>query len=408
MSFSWVKFYNELFLTVVKNHDPKSIATLAYSIFGEAAMMDKDTAGKRLRFEELDPCSFLARFNRGEKLNKRIQYCEEAKRILKIQADTPSDFDGIPVANNMNWRMFPDKHERNGSEIKALWAFAKDLASGNLTSDSFNRALGVRYTADVNLTVTCFVVWPDKFLPLDKRTKKFLATRDPSLLAIVENLKSMSDPFSAYVRFLDAVRSKLPGKNFAEVSRLAYEESADEADTENDEAIDGNNSGITYWVAGAAWKGDETPDKTVEFIRDGVWKNGYGEDSGDKSVENVKLAKPGDFIAIKSSSTKGPGRKTSFLKVTRSGVPKRYEERSENLDCLKGKISFARNSIVNAVNQSKVSQPCNEDSWASLPVYLERFLAPLRMRIQAAPTLMAVIATKSAVGIIVIKVHGMV
>lgn len=40
--------------------------------------------------------------------------------------------------------------------------------------------------------------------------------------------------------------------------------------------------------------------------------------------------------------------------LTRSGVPKRYEERSENLDCLKGKISFARNSIVNAVNQSKV------------------------------------------------------
>lgn len=40
--------------------------------------------------------------------------------------------------------------------------------------------------------------------------------------------------------------------------------------------------------------------------------------------------------------------------LTRSGVPKRYEEQSENLDCLKGKINFARNSIVNAVNQSKV------------------------------------------------------
>lgn len=40
--------------------------------------------------------------------------------------------------------------------------------------------------------------------------------------------------------------------------------------------------------------------------------------------------------------------------LTHSGVPKRYEERQENLERVKGKICFARNSIVNAVNQSKV------------------------------------------------------
>lgn len=40
--------------------------------------------------------------------------------------------------------------------------------------------------------------------------------------------------------------------------------------------------------------------------------------------------------------------------LTRSGVPKRYEERQENLERVRGKISFARNSIVNAVDQSRV------------------------------------------------------
>lgn len=52
-----------------------------------------------------------------------------------------------------------------------------------------------------------------------------------------------------------------------------------------------------YWVVGATWDGI---DKSPEFIANGEWKNGYGPESGDKSVDKVRDIQVGDSIAIKS------------------------------------------------------------------------------------------------------------
>jgi len=131
--------------------------------------------------------------------------------------------------------------------------------------------------------------------------------------------------FAAYQSFLERVKKLIPDKTFAEISHSAYLETREQWDDESfdddiDEEIE-RNYGCNFWLAGAIWGAGKTrEEKTEEFLREGVWKNGYSEDSGDKSVENVKRAKPGDYIAIKSASTKGPDRKTSFLKIKAIGV----------------------------------------------------------------------------------------
>lgn len=326
MSFSWIKFYNEMFLKIVNEYDSRSLAKVAYEIFPEKAMMDRDAAGKEFRLEEFEPCTFMARFNRKERDESRIAYCKKAKQVLGISSDVPKDFAGIPIFQNMAYWFFPFKSVRKGHEFNALWAFARDLVKGEVSDKSFNAALESPGTGLAYLTTICFIVRPDKYLPLDRRTKQFLNSRDPSIAALVEGWRNLENPGAAYRSVLDKVRSAIPGKSFSEISLAAYEETLEEEASGTVAAIDAevsdgrSSAGVTYWVAGAAWKGDDVPDKTAEFIRDGVWRNGYGEDSGDKSVDNVKLAKPGDFIAIKSSSTKGPGRKVSFLKVKALGV----------------------------------------------------------------------------------------
>lgn len=78
-----------------------------------------------------------------------------------------------------------------------------------------------------------------------------------------------------------------------------------------------NNS--KYWLAGTYWRGDSNEDKTNDFIDNGVWLNGFTENSGDPSIEMVKKVKSGDLIALKGSSTKGENRSISFTKIKAIG-----------------------------------------------------------------------------------------
>lgn len=81
MSFTWIDFYYELFLKIVEKYDSKSLASLAYEIFPEKGLLDRNKKKNEFKLLELESCTFLARFNRKEKYETRIAYCENAKKI---------------------------------------------------------------------------------------------------------------------------------------------------------------------------------------------------------------------------------------------------------------------------------------------------------------------------------------
>src|SRR5690606_24905401 len=97
MNFTWKPFFQELFLKVVSEYDEKSLAKLAYEIFPAKGLMDRDKLGKELRLSELDPCTFLARFNRKEGAERKIEFCKKAKNSMKLTSSVPKDFTGIPI-----------------------------------------------------------------------------------------------------------------------------------------------------------------------------------------------------------------------------------------------------------------------------------------------------------------------
>lgn len=322
MSFSWIKFYNELFTKVVKDYDAKSLAKVAYDIFPEKALMDRDRSGKEFRLERFEPCTFLARFNRKERNEARIAFCGKAKKAFDLLSDVPTDFDGIPIFQNMAYWFFPWSYELEGFEIDALWNLSRELAKGEVTEASFNAAFKSKGAGLIYLTTICYIVWPNKYLPLDRRTTQYLDDRDASLGKKISELRRLDNPFSAYQKLLKDVSKAFPGKSFTEISLEAYQETSEQEleETDVDELSEANSSGQDCWVAGAFWKGDKVQDKTAEFVRDGVWRNGFSADSGDNSIESAKSAKPGDLIAIKIASTKGPGHKTPFMKIKALGV----------------------------------------------------------------------------------------
>ena len=250
MSFTWIDFYNELFLKIVENYDSKSLASLAYEIFPEKGLLDRDEEKNEFKLLELEPCTFLARFNRKEKYETRIAYCEKAKKILGLKSEVPKDFDGIPIFQNMAFWFFPWGYERKGFEIEALWKFARELVSNSISEETFKTAFKSKGAGLTYLTTICYIVHPKKYLPTDGRTSLYLEKRDKKLKDKIDEMRRLDSPYSTYQSFLKEVVELFPNKTCADISLSAYLE--DVNDKAKESQID-TGANINYWVVGATW-----------------------------------------------------------------------------------------------------------------------------------------------------------
>ena len=74
---------------------------------------------------------------------------------------------------------------------------------------------------------------------------------------------------------------------------------------------------MKIWAVGSSF--GSTKDMTSEFISDRVWYDGYAESDDERYKEILLKIAVGDYLVMKSSSTKGKGHKTSFTKVKAIG-----------------------------------------------------------------------------------------
>ncbi|MCY3787058.1 MAG: AAA family ATPase [bacterium] len=77
------------------------------------------------------------------------------------------------------------------------------------------------------------------------------------------------------------------------------------------------------WFLGAYWDGEEQPDQTDRFVREGIWENGYE----DKYLDVVKSIQIGDRVAIKAWSNRksnlpfeSHGYNASIMRIKATGV----------------------------------------------------------------------------------------
>lgn len=71
------------------------------------------------------------------------------------------------------------------------------------------------------------------------------------------------------------------------------------------------------WAVGSTF--GKTDDVSAKFLKDGIWYDGYAEDGDYRYKDILSKITVGDILVMKSSSTKGPGRKISFTKVKAVG-----------------------------------------------------------------------------------------
>ena len=218
MNLSWTPFFEELLSVICEKYDSKTLVEIFHKIFHQASG-DKIQDGDEEALIEIDPLTFIAYFNRQEKLQRKLDYCHKIKETLNLKAQPPQDFDGIPQFSNQNSRFFPHKREREDDVIPCLWQFAKALNENRITNEIFARTLDIKMVAIAKLSQICFICKPNSYLPLDKNTIMHLES-----LSLSNEAKNVLNEttFSAYQKLISKAKELVPHQNFSQLSAHAY------------------------------------------------------------------------------------------------------------------------------------------------------------------------------------------
>lgn len=299
-NFTWVPIYKE-FAKVLSGWQNKQrelitfLEDLRSQDYLITPLLDQDENGERFLFKEIDPFTFFGVFNRGIRYDKRIAIISKIKQYFNIQSDLPSDFNGVPVINNMKSWFIPFQALRDVDDVVRLWrvfqlALNDDPLSNKDFLQAFDDALTVKQT-NINLTMGLFWIRPETFLNLDQTNRSFLNIKLPptglNAKYYVETLRSVS----------------IKWKSFPELSYEAWLATKKTQPNSFQPPAVPLIGDINYWLVGAYWDDNDPPDQTKHFLDEGLWQNGYE----DRYLDDVKSMHVGDKIAIKSSSTQRQG-----------------------------------------------------------------------------------------------------
>ena len=189
---SWIPFYRALATRLLDFRDDRA-ALLEHlaEVQRETELLnldnDRRADGTVAPVEDVDPFTVFAQFNRGLTDANRTTIAAALARALGIEVEAPTDFSGIPRANNQSTWFFAYAKTRGDGDIDALWqVFAKALALADEGADNeaaeealaaaFDAALGVRQVG-WNLTMGLFWIRPSDFYSLDANTRSYVERR---------------------------------------------------------------------------------------------------------------------------------------------------------------------------------------------------------------------------------------
>lgn len=296
-TYDWIPFYEELANKLVAfQTKQKDLVQFLERLRAEGLTItplgDKDESGRRFPLAEIDPFTFFGSFNRGIVKETRIRILQAAKAEFEIAAPVPTDFAGIPILNNQKSWFFAYQADRKPGDVERLWeVFNRALGQSPLADPDFARAfdeaLKVRNT-NVNLTMGLFWIRPKIFLSLDSTMRDHLNIKLPS--------QGLS--FKYYRTTLDHVL-KGTKQDLPHLSQEAWVAVKEGGAPKAPVASTLPKADTDYWLVGAYYNTEDSPDQTERFLAEGIWENGYT----DRYLDLVKAMKVGDKIAIKSTTT---------------------------------------------------------------------------------------------------------
>ena len=240
---SWTGFYQEFAdkLLAYKNDRQKLISVLndVYSRIGmQLPKLEAD------ELQDIDPFTVFDLFNKGITDANRKKIIAGIAEVFGVGAGQPTDFEGIPVLNNLNatFYAFSDDDRSGENDIDNLWhVFEAEVALAADDSEANRKAFVEAFDATVTqftlgwkLTMGLYWARPYSFISLDPRNRWFMADVAKAGAAIADIVpKEKDSPVhdgERYLAICDTIKSELgsdgcPYTDFPSLTAAAFVES---------------------------------------------------------------------------------------------------------------------------------------------------------------------------------------
>lgn len=312
---------------------------------------------------DIDPYTVFGLFNKGISETNRKKIIAAIAEAFDIDAAQPSDFDGIPVLNNLNatFYAFVGDDRRGEHDIDNLWrVFETEITLAADGSAENRRAFVEAFDTTVTqfglgwkLTMGLYWVSPFTFINLDSRNRWFMGDVAKTGATIADVVPKEKDtPIhdgERYLAICDVIKSKLgseacPYADFPSLSNAAFVEServnkekkaaekAAKQEAEENSLGDAGIETVHYWlyapgegaarwdefyergIMGLAWSkiGDLSTYETKEDLRQALLVQ-YSDKTSQKNSAHalwqlVHDVKPGDVIFAKRGMSEIIGR----------------------------------------------------------------------------------------------------
>ena len=119
--FAWTEFYSEFASLVLDfENDREKLIEKIKQVYTNAKIK-LPTLEKGNNIVDIDPFTIFGLFNKGITIENRIAILTQIKDLFDVSAEVPSDFDGIPVLNNMSATFYHFIGDRGANDIDNLW-----------------------------------------------------------------------------------------------------------------------------------------------------------------------------------------------------------------------------------------------------------------------------------------------
>lgn len=170
--FSWIPFYMEMADKLLAFKDNrKALVDIVYSLNKRYVNYIYTDEGSH--YPDIDPFTFFGIFNRGNSYEKRIKIATFFKEQLKIEAEVPKDFGGIPILFSVKscfcWSAYI------ATDIQPLWdlfeaVLKKEQGKIEILFDKVCKQKGIKW----NITMGLFWIRPYEYIALDSCNQSYL------------------------------------------------------------------------------------------------------------------------------------------------------------------------------------------------------------------------------------------
>ena len=222
--FTWIPFYMELADKLIPfKSNREQLIQIVLRVY-EKTGIKLPTLERDNDIVDIDPFSIYGLFNKQIKEENRIAIAEALGEELNIEAETPSDFDGIPVMNNMNATFYYFRDLRQPDDIDNLWnlfeaalwyaddPLVENKAAFEKAYDKTLKQKGILW----NITMGLYWIRPYVYIALDSRNRWYMSDPEHASADIVSAVKKMKSVPEGrkYLGFLRTAHDTMASGNY--------------------------------------------------------------------------------------------------------------------------------------------------------------------------------------------------